>query len=352
MPEPRSCLALGASRIDVSDPMFIPTQFYTHEEIYRGLGVGNAGGIRVKTTADGTVEKMVILTSVSTARIKGENPYHDRVEGDVLVYTGAGQEGHQTLAGSNKRIPHQATGLFPVYCFLLVGNRRDKAIGPKRWQFLGLLQYLRHYKENQIDSRGTSREAWVFEFRIHADFGTVSPSNDLALMKQFIATEKASSGEDDRIVATSASLGVLPVTAMPDPVELERIRCRMLSLTPERFEHLIRDVLVSSGFLNVCVTQYSQDGGIDVNAFVGESLWPLKNLLVQLQAKRWLHTVGRKEVAELRGSLQPHARGAVVTTSHFSKAALNEASEAGKQPIVLVDGFEFARVVISCRITP
>jgi hypothetical protein len=330
--------------------MFIPAQFYTHEEIYRGLGVGNAGGIRVKRTADDAVERMVILTSVSTARIKGENPYHDRVEGDVLVYTGSGQEGHQTLAGGNKRFPDQVAGHFPVYCFLLVGNRRDKEIGPKRWQFLGLLQYLRHYKESQIDVRGSSREAWVFELRIHADFATASPSNDAVLMENLIATERVSMGEDDRIVAASSSLGIVPVATMPDPVELERVRCRMLSLTPERFEHLIRDVLVSSGFTNVCVTQYSQDGGIDVNAFVGQSMWPLKNLLVQLQAKRWLHTVGRKEVAELRGSLQPHARGAVVTTSHFSRAALNEAFEGGKQPIVLVDGFEFARVVSFCKI--
>jgi restriction endonuclease Mrr len=97
--------------------------------------------------------------------------------------------------------------------------------------------------------------------------------------------------------------------------------------------------------MDVHVTRYSQDGGIDVNAIAGKTMWPLRGLLVQIQAKRWLHTVGRKEVAELRGSLQPHARGAVVTTSQFSKAALGEASDAGKHPIVLIDGFEFARVV-------
>jgi restriction endonuclease Mrr len=74
-------------------------------------------------------------------------------------------------------------------------------------------------------------------------------------------------------------------------------------------------------------------------------MWPLENLLLQVQAKRWLHSVGRKEVAELRGSLQPFARGAVVTTSHFSKAAIREASEPGKNPIVLLDGQRFATLV-------
>ena len=64
-----------------------------------------------------------------------------------------------------------------------------------------------------------------------------------------------------------------------------------------------------------------------------------------MQAKRWLHSVGRREVAELRGSLQPYAHGAVVTTSFFTKAAILEAAEAAKKPIVLVNGLEFAAVL-------
>jgi restriction system protein len=74
--------------------------------------------------------------------------------------------------------------------------------------------------------------------------------------------------------------------------------------------------------------------------------WLFESTLVQVQAKRWLHSVGRKEIAELRGSLQPFARGAVVTTSHFSKAAINEAREVGKNPIALVDGFRLSKIVI------
>jgi len=53
----------------------------------------------------------------------------------------------------------------------------------------------------------------------------------------------------------------------------------------------------------------------------------------------------RHRFAELRGSLQPFARGAVVTTSHFSKAAIREASESGKNPIVLLDGHRFATLI-------
>lgn len=77
--------------------------------------------------------------------------------------------------------------------------------------------------------------------------------------------------------------------------------------------------------------------------------WMFENTLVQVQAKRWLHSVGRKEVAELRGSLQQFARGVVITTSHFSKAAISEANEQGKNPIGLVDGYRLSNVVLDER---
>jgi restriction endonuclease Mrr len=97
------------------------------------------------------------------------------------------------------------------------------------------------------------------------------------------------------------------------------------------------------------VTKFSADGGVDVNARAGSRNWIFEGGLVQVQAKRWLHSVGRKEVAELRGSLQPFAKGAVITTSHFSRAAIKEASELGKNPVTLVDGFRLSQVVLAER---
>jgi restriction system protein len=104
-------------------------------------------------------------------------------------------------------------------------------------------------------------------------------------------------------------------------------------------------LLANTGFTDVYVTKYSADGGVDVNARAGSRLWIFENTLVQVQAKRWLHSVGRKEIAELRGSLQPHAKGSVITTSHFSKAAINGTGEEGKIPIALVDGYRLSKVV-------
>jgi len=45
--------------------------------------------------------------------------------------------------------------------------------------------------------------------------------------------------------------------------------------------------------------------------------------------------------------LQPNARGTIVTTSYYSKAALAEAADGNKKPIVLVDGYHLASLFIS-----
>jgi hypothetical protein len=92
------------------------------------------------------------------------------------------------------------------------------------------------------------------------------------------------STEDDRQVTTSHGLPESePVQSF---LELEQIRSRLLSLDPKDFEFIIRDVLQRTDFNNVSVTRYSQDGGLDLNAYPSNKLWPIGGMLVQVQAKR------------------------------------------------------------------
>lgn len=331
--------------------VFSVGECYSNEEVHNALGVGNAGGVRSSVGADGETKRLVVMTSVPNARQGKENPYHDRIEGDILVYTGAGREGDQTLAGVNKRIPQQLSASFPIYGFIILSSRRDRAVGPKRWQFLGLLEYIRHYQETQIDTRGQLRQAWVFEFRMHREPALMPVEHDSLISSQLIETARAhdrSEVEDREIVSTTRVAS--SESEREVATRIEAVRSRLLGVAPERFEHLIKDLLARSGFGSVSVTKYSQDGGVDVNALAGQAMWPVRGLHLQVQAKRWLHTVGRKEVAELRGSLQPFARGAVMTTSHFSRAATLEANESGKNPIVLVDGYQLASVVDALKL--
>jgi HJR/Mrr/RecB family endonuclease len=317
-------------------------QLYSNDEIFRSLKVANAGGIRL-SLQDDAVLRAVIMTSAQGFHSADENPYHDRLEGDALTFTAAGKVGQQTLAGANNRIIEQKKFNFPIHGFVLIANRRDKSVGPKRWKYLGLLEYLRHYPDTQLDAGGNVRKVWLFEFKIHRDVEVLPIAIETAISNKLLVASRlqaANSLDDDEIVDGSDT------QQTQDAGRIEQVRGKLLAMEPKNFEFFIKDLLVHCGFADVCVTRFTSDGGIDVNARVGGRLWIFENTLVQVQAKRWLHSVGRKEVAELRGSLQPFARGAVITTSHFSKAAINEASEQGKNPIALVDGFRLSKVVL------
>ena len=320
-------------------------QLYSNEEIYESLAVGNVGGVRAKVDSGGRIKRLVMMTSVPSARQLSENPYHDRIEGDTLIYTGAGREGDQTISGPNARIIEQAKTPFPIFGFMLMGSRRDPKFTNKRWSFLGLLEYMRCYRERQAGANGELRTAWIFELRVFAGMPSVKIEDAGRVMGDLFANRQPDADQEREVVIPATSTQSIDGAA--EYAQLELIRKRLLSYEPRQFELFLRDLLMGSGFQQVEVTKFSQDGGIDVNALPGPKSWPIRKLLVQLQAKRWLHTVGRKEVAELRGSLQPHAAGCIVTTSHYSRAALGEAAAPGKIPINLIDGYELAGLVNS-----
>ncbi len=321
---------------------------YSHDEIWSSLGVSNNGGIRTRVRA-GNVERAVVMTSLPGLHGSGENPYHDRLENGILIYTAAGKSGEQSLSGQNQRLAEQAYLNFPIHGFILIASRRDKAVGAKRWKYLGLLQHSRHYPDNQIGADGKLRRVWLFEFRLWAEPQEVPITLDRGIWDEIRRNAPVEAGaEADAEVLVAGP----DANEEGDAAAVENVRGRLLALEPRGFELFVRDLLVKSGFDDVAVTRYSSDGGIDINARAGRGLWVLQNTLVQVQAKRWLHSVGRREVAELRGSLQPFARGSVVTTGHFSRAATLEASEAGKNPIVLVDGFRLSRVAMDCGLLP
>jgi HJR/Mrr/RecB family endonuclease len=317
-------------------------QLYSNEEIFKSLKVSNAGGIRL-SLQDKAVLRAAIMTSVQDFHGAGENPYHDRLESGILTYTAAGKLGQQTLAGVNHRLIEQRTFNFPIHGFVLIASRRDKSVGPKRWEYLGLLEYLRHYPDTQLDADGKVRKVWLFEFKIHQEQEVLPLGSEAVISSQMLIASRlqvADTSDDNDIIDESSH-------QQAENIErIEQVRGKLLAMEPKNFELFVKDLLLHCGFLDVCVTRFSADGGVDVNARAGGRIWIFENTLVQVQAKRWLHSVGRKEVAELRGSLQPFARGAVVTTSHFSKAAINEAGEDCKNPIALVDGFRLSKVVL------
>lgn len=312
---------------------------YSNEEIFKSLHIANAGGIRI-SIKDKVPLRAAIMASFQLQHIKVENPYHDRLENDILTYTATGKVGTQILSGVNIKVIEQKKTNFPIHGFSLIANRRDKTVGPKRWKYIGLLEFLTYYPDTQIDIYGEARKVWILEFRVHKQPSIIPISLDIKISNDIIREARKLNIELDNEIITP-----IEPELKRNFAEIEKIRSQLLSLDPRKFEYFIKDLLVHTGFTDVCVTKYSADGGIDVNAKADSRIWIIENTLIQVQAKRWLHSVGRKEVAELRGSLKPFALGVIVTTSYFSKAAIREAKEVGKLPILLTDGFRLSQVI-------
>jgi hypothetical protein len=304
----------------------------------------NLGGIRPSLDSNRNVRHVAIMTATeSSGRLLTENPYHDRIEGSVLIYTAQGREGDQALAGRNKRLVEQYAVPTPFFGF--------SNIGRQTYRFLGLLELLRHYQESQADTRGTLRKVWVFEFRIHSQPEVIMIDDTPSISASLLAESRRN------IPLASLEREVAPLPQGSDEVEgaalleIETVRVRLFQFTPYDFEHFVKLVLERSGFVKVSVRRASGDGGIDVDAYVDETNEFFAGTHVQAQVKRWRHAVGSPEINSFRGALSTTAKGVFVTTSHFTRAALAEARHEAKASIALVDGDKLAGIIIRNRIT-
>jgi HJR/Mrr/RecB family endonuclease len=318
-------------------PYFKVGETYTNDQIRFSLDLENLGGIRPSLDANRIVRHVAILTATAdSGRLATENPYHDRIEGNILTYTAQGREGDQALAGRNKRLIEQYSAPTPFFGFANIGRQT--------YRFLGLLELLRHYQEIQADKRGDLRKVWLFEFRIH-DQPEVVP---IVEAQSISAALLAESRRNSPMVADERDIVPLPQSAAEraNLGELELTRLRFLQFTPREFEHFIKALLEKSGFVEVSVTRASGDGGIDVNAYVDDKNEFFSGTYVQAQVKRWRHAVGSPEINNFRGALSTTAKGVFVTTSHFTRAALAEARHEAKPSIALVDGDKLAAIVI------
>lgn len=318
-------------------------ELYSNDQIRFTLDLENLGGIRPALDSRGNVRHVAVLTAAEeSGRLLAENPYQDRIEGDILIYTAQGREGDQQLSGRNKRLIEQYTIPTPFFGFVNLGKQT--------YRFLGLLELLRHYQETQTDSTGSLRRVWLFEFLIHKNPPIVPIDQATAISAQLLANSVARSNwtklERDVAEVTENETAASPV----EPLEIEQVRFRLMQLAPYDFEKFIRSVMEKSGFKNVSVTAASGDGGIDVNAYVEETSDFFAGTHVQAQVKRWRHSVGSTEINNFRGALNATAKGVFVTTSHYTRAALLEARHEYKPCITLIDGGRLSAMVIRLQL--
>lgn len=313
---------------------------YSNDEIRFSLGVENLGGIRPSLDEHGNLRHIAIMTSSDEAKSRSDNPYHDRIEGNVLTYTARGRSGNQQLSGRNKRILEQYTNPIPIFGFI---NK-----GKQVYEYLGLLEIIRHYPEEQIDSKGSIRNAWLFEFKIHQEPPIIVLQDAAKVARLLIQQKDKRVSEDpEREVVTLSQQNVI---TPEEHLRLEEIRARLLDINPYGFERLIKSVMEKNGFFKVEVTKSSGDGGIDINATVSDKNDFFGGTFVQVQAKRWRKSVGSVEINNFRGALHSTAKGIFITTSYYTKAAIENAYNPMKLCVTLIDGHRMASLISSSQI--
>lgn len=116
--------------------------------------------------------------------------------------------------------------------------------------------------------------------------------------------------------------------------------------TPAFFERLVVDLLVAMGYGGshqdaAQAIGKTNDGGID--GVISEDRLGLDKIYIQ--AKRWENTVGRPDIQQFKGALadQVAKKGVFITTSNFSKEAIESAKKSG---IVLIDGDKLTSLMI------
>lgn len=114
----------------------------------------------------------------------------------------------------------------------------------------------------------------------------------------------------------------------------------LLDMNPYAFERLTQRLLRECGFDDVHVTKKSGDGGIDGTGKL--KINGIFSFNIAFQCKRYQGSVGAAHIRDFRGSLTTDIeKGVFITTGTFSKQAIEEASNPGKQQIDLIDGEEF-----------
>lgn len=305
-------------------------EHYSNDQIQYALEVANLGGIRPKLK-NKQLDFVVLITSVEENKKNIRNPYADKIEEDILIYTGAGLKGDQEITGVNKRIIAQIENPIPILGFL----KEDI----NRYKFIGFLFLLRYYQDYQIDNQGNLRKVWIFEFKIYSNIPVLKIDNFISPFSSLYNQFKKEILPEDSIVDSvipvkNEKANILPKITEETLKSIESLKKSILTINPYEFEILMANLVEHTGFKNVKVTKKSGDDGIDIYGSLKHRF--SLDLDYQFQVKRWKHSVGRKEVANLRGSLGFNSFGVIISTSHFTSSAINEARGAGKVPINLV----------------
>jgi restriction system protein len=128
----------------------------------------------------------------------------------------------------------------------------------------------------------------------------------------------------------------------------EELQSKLIECSPPFFEQIVVKLLHAMGyggrFGEGRVTNYSHDGGID--GVISEDKLGLD--VVCIQAKRWQGTVSRPTIQSFVGSMDliRAKKGVVITTSDFSREAIEFVDRIEGKRVVLINGKQLAQLMI------
>ncbi|MDD4506029.1 MAG: restriction endonuclease [Sulfurospirillaceae bacterium] len=192
--------------------------------------------------------------------------------------------------------------------------------------------YLKRY--GLIDN--SARGVWAL-----TEKGSKDQIIDDIRIRQFVAGEvkKSTLTYDDQDMPSNEEILTLSneVSTLTWQEELLDI---LKTIQPEAFERLCQRLLRELGFINVEVTQFTNDGGIDGKGVI--RLGGVMSFHVVFQAKRYRDSVSAPIVRDFRGAMIGRAdKGLIITTGTFTREAKKEAQRDGAPPIDLIDGNDF-----------
>ena len=148
------------------DPGLQTGDILTFKALREKFECGNTGGILKKKK-----NKAIVIISNHTKGI-----YGDRWEGDILHYTGAGQEGDQELTRNNKSLLEAESKGYKVYFF-----EEEKAY---EYIYRGIVKVVGEpYQEEQPDKNGNMRKVWMFPVKMVKDVETAEAEADEKLLE-------------------------------------------------------------------------------------------------------------------------------------------------------------------------
>ena len=169
---------------------------------------------------------------------------------------------------------------------------------------------------------------------------------------QVISKENSKNEENTSVVEDDAT----PNEKIESAINLINSRLRseiiemIMSKPPIFFEQLVLDLLKEMGYAfdedSLIRTSYVGDEGID--GIIKEDRFGFNSIYIQ--AKRWQGTtpVGRKEVQAFLGAVagQGGTKGLFITTSRFTKEAIDYAQKQLQVKLVLIDGEKLADLMV------